>query len=40
MNLMSLRTLFTMSMRNLGSRRTRVILTMLAIVYSVALMVT
>ncbi|BDR91328.1 ABC transporter permease [Vulcanisaeta souniana] len=37
---MSLRTLFTMSMRNLGSRRTRVILTMLAIVYSVALMVT
>ncbi len=29
-----------MSMRNLGSRRTRVILTMLAIVYSVALMIT
>ncbi|MGC9152441.1 MAG: ABC transporter permease [Vulcanisaeta sp.] len=37
---MSLRTLFTMSIRNLGSRRSRVILTMLAIVYSVALMIT
>ncbi len=37
---MSLRTLFTMSVRNLGGRRTRVILTMLAIVYSVALMIT
>ncbi|MFB6470961.1 MAG: ABC transporter permease [Vulcanisaeta sp. AZ3] len=37
---MSLRTLLTMSIRNLGSRRVRVILTMLAIVYSVALMIT
>ncbi len=38
--LMSLRTLFTMSIRNLSGRKTRAILTMLAIIYSVALMIT
>ncbi|MCG2866662.1 MAG: FtsX-like permease family protein [Vulcanisaeta sp.] len=37
---MSFRTLFTISLRNLGSRRTRAVLTMLAIIYSVALMIT
>ncbi|MFP3485614.1 MAG: FtsX-like permease family protein [Vulcanisaeta sp.] len=37
---MSFRTIFTISLRNLGSRRTRVILTILAIAYSVALMIT
>lgn len=37
---MSLRTLLTLSLRNIQSRKTRFILTMLAIVYSVALMIT
>ncbi|WP_069808183.1 ABC transporter permease [Vulcanisaeta thermophila] len=37
---MNLRILLTLSLRNIKSRRTRFILTMLAIVYSVALMIT